>query len=104
MHGALFVPHQDVLHFVLLEQRVVDRQHRAAGIAENVLDALIGERRDHHFRAGHLRHGLLHSLKPTFACSGLENKKGAQEPLDCAPPRLAGGSSTRGGAPRYENQ
>jgi hypothetical protein len=31
MHGALFVPHQDVL------ERVVDRQHRAAGIAKNVL-------------------------------------------------------------------
>jgi hypothetical protein len=64
MHGALFVPHQDVLHFVLLKQRVVDRQHRAAGIAKNVLDALIGERCHHHFRAGHLRHSLLHSLNP----------------------------------------
>ena len=38
MHGALLVPHQNVLHAVrLLEQRVVDRQHRAARIAENVL-------------------------------------------------------------------
>jgi hypothetical protein len=62
MHGALFVPHQDVLHFVLLEQRVVDRQHRAAGIAKNVLDALIGERCHHHFCAGHFRHGLLRFL------------------------------------------
>ena len=42
VHGALLVPHQDVLHLVLVEQRVVDRQHRAAGIAKNVLDALIG--------------------------------------------------------------
>ena len=37
VHGALLVPHQDVLDLVLLEQRVVDRQHRAAGIAEQVL-------------------------------------------------------------------
>ena len=43
--------------FVLLEQRVVDRQHRAARIAEDVLDALIGERLDHHFRAGHFPAG-----------------------------------------------
>ena len=97
MHGALLVAHQDVLHLVLLEQRVVDRQHRAAGIAENVLDALIGKRRHHHFRAGHLRHGLLHSRPHLISfASGVvsrisENKKGAQEPLNCAPPRLAGG-------------
>jgi hypothetical protein len=62
VHGALLVPHQDVLNFVLLEQRVVDRQHRAAGIAEQVLNALIGERRYHHFRAGHFGHDLLHTL------------------------------------------
>jgi hypothetical protein len=54
--------HQDMLHLFLLKQRVVNRQHRAAGIAENVLDALIGECRDHHFRAGHLSHRTLHSL------------------------------------------
>ena len=51
---ALLVPHQDVLHLVLLEHRIVDRQRRAAGIAEDVLDPLIGQRLDHHFRAGHL--------------------------------------------------
>ncbi len=59
VHRALLVPHQDVLHLVLLKQGVVDRQHRAAGIAEQVLDTLIGERRYHHFRAGHLCHGSL---------------------------------------------
>ena len=42
VHGALLVPHQDVIHLILLEQRVVDRQHRTAGIAENVFHALIG--------------------------------------------------------------
>ena len=53
VHRALLVPHQDVLDLLLLEQRVVDRQHRAAGIAEQVLDALIGKRLDHHLGAGH---------------------------------------------------
>ena len=42
VHGTLLVPHQDVVDFILLEQRIVDRQHRAAGIAENMLHALIG--------------------------------------------------------------
>ena len=63
MHRTLLMPHQDVANTVLrLEQRVIDRQYRAAGIAEDVLHALIGERLDHHFRAGHLCHGPLHSL------------------------------------------
>ena len=53
MDGALLVAHQDVAHLVLVEQRVVDRQHGAAGIAEHVLDALVGERLDHHLGAGH---------------------------------------------------
>ena len=62
MHGALLVPHQDVLHLVLVEECVVDRQHRATGIAEQMLDPLIRKRRYHHFRAGHLRHGFLRFL------------------------------------------
>ena len=53
MNRALLVAHQDVLDLLLLEQRVIDRQHRAARIAENVLHALVGERLDHHFGAGH---------------------------------------------------
>ena len=60
VHGALLVPHQNMVHFVLLKQRVVDRQHCTARIAKKMLDALIGQCRDHHFRAGHFRHGLLH--------------------------------------------
>ena len=58
VHRALLVPHQDVLHLVLREEGVIDRQHRAARIAEDVLHALISERRHHHFGAGH------------FACHG----------------------------------
>ena len=53
VHRALLVPHQNVLHFVLREDGVVDRQHRAARIAEQMLHALVGERLDHHFGAGH---------------------------------------------------
>lgn len=43
MHGSLLVAHQDVLKLVLLENRVVDVEHRAAGIAENVFHALFGQ-------------------------------------------------------------
>jgi hypothetical protein len=37
---ALLVPDEDVLDLVLLEQLVVDEQHRAAGVAEDDLDPL----------------------------------------------------------------
>ena len=53
MHRALLVAHQNVTYLVLREDRVVDRQHRAARIAEHMFDILIGERLDHHFGAGH---------------------------------------------------
>ena len=66
MHRALLVAHQDVPDLVLREQRVVDRQHRAARIAEQVLDALIGERLDHHFGAGHF---ACHVIPLSSSCS-----------------------------------
>jgi hypothetical protein len=86
------VPHQDVLDVALLEQLVIDRKHRAAGIAEDVLDAMIDERADDHRCAGHLvrivagvAHGLLRircgqrlSSVGCFGC--LENKKGPKRP------------------------
>ena len=76
MHGALLVPHQDVPDLLLLEQRVIDRQHRAARIAEQVLDPLIGQCLDHHLGAGQLFvHGQLHSLLALFPI-----KKGPQGP------------------------
>ena len=49
-----FLTDENVTDLVLVEDRVVDRQHRAAGIAEDELDALILERLDHHFGAGHV--------------------------------------------------
>ncbi len=46
MDGAPFLAHQDVAQRILLEQRIVDRQDRAAGIAEYDIDTLIDERLD----------------------------------------------------------
>ena len=51
MHRGLLVAHQDVADRVLLEHRIIDRQHRAAGIAENHLDALLLQRTKQHFGA-----------------------------------------------------
>ena len=75
MHRALLVAHQDVLDLLLLEQLVVDRQHRAAGIAEDVLHALVGQGLDHHFRAGHF---LCHRPLQPRSSSGI--KKGPHGP------------------------
>src|SRR3954471_3293115 len=54
MAGALLVPHQNVLDVALLENLVIDRKHRAAGIAEQMLDAMIDEGAHDHRGAGHL--------------------------------------------------
>ena len=51
MHRALLMAHQDVAQRVLLEQRIVDRQDRAAGIAENDIDALIDQSLDDDIRS-----------------------------------------------------
>src|SRR5215831_13270068 len=67
-----------MLHLVLGEQRVVDRQNSAAGIAEHMLHTLVAERLDHHFGAGHFAcHGRL-----SFCAACLEaNKKGPQRAM-----------------------
>src|SRR5258708_5269795 len=52
--GALLVSDQNVLDFALLENLVIDRKHRAAGIAEDMLDAMIDQRAHDHRCAGHL--------------------------------------------------
>ncbi|CAH2600075.1 protein of unknown function [Rhodovastum atsumiense] len=44
VHGRLFMAHQDVADGVLLEQRIVDRQDRSAGVTEYDLYTLILER------------------------------------------------------------
>ena len=60
---ALFVPHQDVLELVLLEDFVVDVEHRAARIAEDVLDAFFLQAADDDFCARQLHDS------PQFASS-----------------------------------
>jgi hypothetical protein len=63
MAGALLVAHQDVPHIFLLKHLVIDRKHRAAGIAEHMLDTLILQGAHHHLSAGHLfGHRLLGSV------------------------------------------
>jgi hypothetical protein len=49
MDRTLLVPHQDVPQRILLEQCVVDRQDRTAGIAKNDIDALIDQGSDDDF-------------------------------------------------------
>ncbi len=51
MHRRLLVPHEDVLHLLLLEDRVVDVENRTAGVAEDVLDALFLQTAYGDFRA-----------------------------------------------------
>ena len=114
MHRALLVAHENVPDFVLLEDRVIDRQDRAAGIAEDVLHALIGEGLDDHFGPGHLfAHDLSFSLSvvfleralvrkpvPTFRGSrSRELKKGHEGPSDSAPYSRV--SLPPAGAPTY---
>jgi len=55
MHRRLLVAHQDVPDAVLLIDRVIDRQHGSAGIAEDDLDPLIAERPQQNFGAGLLQ-------------------------------------------------
>ena len=54
MAGALLVANEDVLDVVLLEDLVIDRKHGAAGIAEDMLDAVVLQRLHDHFGARHL--------------------------------------------------
>ena len=72
MQRAAFLAHEDVLDLVLLEQLVVDRQHGAAGVAEDMLDALIDERREHHLGARHRAcHCQLQECSAAAAAAGL---------------------------------
>ena len=69
--GALLVADQDVLDVVLLENLVIDRKHGAAGIAEQMLDAIVAQRLHDHFGARHfapsaLFDRLVHRSGPVF--------------------------------------
>jgi len=58
--GALLVAHQYVLHVVLLEQGVVNVQHRPAWIPEEKFDPFVLQTLDNDFRATEL-----HDLPPS---------------------------------------
>src|SRR3546814_13960757 len=53
MHGGLLMADQNVPDALLLEQRVIDRQHCAARIAEDHLDAQVLQRPDQYLRSAH---------------------------------------------------
>ena len=82
MHGALFMSHQDVAHLVLREDGVVDRKHRAARIAEHMLDVLVGKRLDHHFGAGHF---ACHVISFIVLIIAHKNKKGPKRAMSGRP-------------------
>src|SRR6185312_9625958 len=78
---ALLVADEDVAKLVLVEDGVVDRQHRAARIAEHHLDALVLQRLDDHFGAGHVL-GHVRNSPPYLSSIGIRgNKKGPQRGL-----------------------
>jgi hypothetical protein len=60
VHRTLLVAHQYVLDGFLLEQLVVDVEHRATGIAEDVSDAFFLEAADDDFRTRELHGFTLH--------------------------------------------
>ena len=64
VHGATLLAHEDVLDLLLLKDLVVDGQHGAAGIAEDVLDTLVGKRLEDDFGAGHRACHVRDSLRP----------------------------------------
>jgi hypothetical protein len=45
--------HEDMLDLFLLEDLVIDRKNRTAGIAEDVLDTIILQRAENDFRSRH---------------------------------------------------
>ena len=71
MRRPLLVAHEHVLHLVLLEELVVDVEHRPAGIAENILDPLLLQAANDDLCAGELHafdsvHGALNKLRKTL--------------------------------------
>ena len=50
---TLFVPHQNMPQFILFKQRIIDRQHRTAGIAEHHVGTVIEHRLNHDFSPCH---------------------------------------------------
>jgi hypothetical protein len=60
MGRPLLVAHQDVRHLGLAEQGVVDVQHGAAGVAEDMAHALVAQEADDDFGTGEFHGQGLH--------------------------------------------
>jgi hypothetical protein len=52
MNGSLLMANQDMLELVLFKEFVVNKEDRAAGIAEYVLDLFLLQAPDYNFCAG----------------------------------------------------
>jgi hypothetical protein len=80
MHSGLLVTHQNVLELVLLEDFVVDRQDRPAGVAEYELNAFLLKTSDGDLGAGQIdlrdnsRGGHFHFCDPCCEISLLGQK------------------------------
>src|SRR5262249_35238767 len=87
MHRALLMAYQHMDEFIVFKKGIVDRKHRSAGIAEDVLHALILERANNNFRPGQFVTGKLSSLRlliharPSVRRSCATHTKGASPPL-----------------------
>jgi hypothetical protein len=70
MRRALLMANQYVLDLVLLENLVIDRQHRAARIAEHMLDPLVGQRLQDDLGARHqLTRTASHGSVPSYSAT-----------------------------------
>ncbi len=68
MRRALLVADENVLHLLLLEDLVIDRQDSTARIAEYMLDPLVGQCLQHDFGACHqLARTSSHRSVPSFS-------------------------------------
>ncbi len=82
MGRCLFVADEDVADALLFEQRVVDREHRAAGIAEHDLHTEVAQRLDQDVCSAFLGHGVLLSHTQYQNWRGAPNRiKTARQPL-----------------------
>ena len=70
VYRALFVPRKHVHDVFLFVNRVVDMQHGAAGIAENVFNLLLSQRLDDDFCTIQMMFFLRHSLASLLIRAG----------------------------------
>ena len=89
---ALLVADQNMLHLVLLENLVVDRQHRPSGVAEHMLHPLVGQRLQNNLSTRHFArsHGILSvSIPSNTSRRSRQQKRPPREPVS-AQRRISG--------------